>query len=387
MFSEGLIKKCIINDIITKDRNVSKPLNLPKSFLSTSDPEIGAQLFKQDEPHVLLLSFRTPELAKDYYMKFFEISEVNEPVLHQTILLCTTSEVKEAVQLATKDIIDDYLTFNPIHDPYRLYLCIRHALERRAEKIKFETLKKELSERQTQLKAAENFTHEMRHKNTELQEESIQSREKLVQGVEGKLSQFEQKMSDRQFSDAVEVIDQKKLSQHFSRLKNEELQSDFETFDKDLNHSHDRLLGELNEYIQQFERRSDRYTRPKISILIIDDDPKSIKLLSAMLEPEGHRVHSATDIKHAIILGVRRRPDLILMDVMMPEINGIELTRRFKRHPKLKEIPIVMVTAHPSTKVIELSAKMGASDLIAKPVRRSVLLEKIEQVFDKGKPQ
>ena len=65
------------------------------------------------------------------------------------------------------------------------------------------------------------------------------------------------------------------------------------------------------------------------------------------------------------------------MDVMMPHVNGLELTRRFKTHPRLKDVPIVMVTGNSSKKVIELSKKMGAADFIVKPVRRQVLLEKI----------
>ena len=122
------------------------------------------------------------------------------------------------------------------------------------------------------------------------------------------------------------------------------------------------------------------------SILIIDDDPRCIRLLKAILEPEGYIVISADNAEQAIALALKASPDVILMDMMMPDVNGVKLTRQFKANSKLKEIPIVIVTAYPLQKIVELTAEAGASDLIAKPVRRQVLLEKVRQLCRQDSP-
>ena len=347
------------------------------SLKSPANLETGRRVFKENKPHLLLLSFRTLELAKSYYLSLLGDKELHEIVLHQTILLCPPEEAKKAATLAIESQIDDYFIFDPISDPHRLRLCVHHALNRRV-------VRTELSESQANLKTVLDFIRKMFNLGTELQAKSAESYARLFQGIAEKLDHFAQKMAGQELSDTVQVINHTKLSQHFHRLKNDEFKPEFKTSGEHLGDLHKRLVDELNEYIEQFQRQIQKDRKSSCSFLIIDRHPGSIKLLKMILESEGHHVNAATDVKHAVVLALKRRPHLILMEALMPEINGIELTRRFKQHPTLKDIPIVIVTTHPSTEVAELSVKVGASNIIAKPVRRQVLLEKIEQVLHGG---
>ncbi|MFQ5857720.1 MAG: response regulator [Anaerolineae bacterium] len=117
------------------------------------------------------------------------------------------------------------------------------------------------------------------------------------------------------------------------------------------------------------------------SILIVEDDSESMALLTAILKPEGYTVYQAGNGEQAMIRASIKRPDLILMDIMMPGVDGLELARRFKAHPEFKDIPIVMVSSYPTKGIVLRSLKVGASDFIVKPIRRQVVLEKLQRVL------
>jgi len=103
-------------------------------------------------------------------------------------------------------------------------------------------------------------------------------------------------------------------------------------------------------------------------ILIVDDHEDNVELLRARLEARGYRTLSASDGEAAIAAATEHRPDLILLDVMMPKVDGMEAARRIKGNPDLPFIPIIMQTALDSTadKVEGLDA--GADDYITKPI-------------------
>jgi PAS domain S-box-containing protein len=114
--------------------------------------------------------------------------------------------------------------------------------------------------------------------------------------------------------------------------------------------------------------RLDDLERPRI--LLVDDEPKNLRLLEAMLAPDGFLLETASSGEGALALVARQAPDLILLDVMMPGMDGYEVTRRLKEDQATKGIPVIMVTAieDRGAKLRGLSA--GAEDFLSKPVDR-----------------
>ena len=104
------------------------------------------------------------------------------------------------------------------------------------------------------------------------------------------------------------------------------------------------FLEEITKYLKtkQPERRINYY---KKKILIVDNEPLNVKLLEAKLPPDEYNVIKAFSGSEAIIKVSESPPDLILLDIMMPEIDGFEVARRLKKNPETKHIPIIMVTA------------------------------------------
>jgi diguanylate cyclase (GGDEF)-like protein len=103
-------------------------------------------------------------------------------------------------------------------------------------------------------------------------------------------------------------------------------------------------------------------------ILVVDDHEDNIELLRARLEARGYRVESASDGQQALDRVFADPPDLVLLDRMMPRVDGIEVTRRIKADPSLGFVPVMMQTALDSTEEMVRGLDAGADDYIAKPI-------------------
>lgn len=114
------------------------------------------------------------------------------------------------------------------------------------------------------------------------------------------------------------------------------------------------------------------------SILIVDDKPENLDVLSEMLRQCGHKVRPATKGKLALRAAKKQTPDLILLDVRMPEMDGYEVCRRLKADPSLKNIPVIFVSAltQPLDKVTAL--KSGGVDYISKPFQVEEVVARVE---------
>ncbi|MFI3122817.1 MAG: diguanylate cyclase [Methylococcales bacterium] len=102
-------------------------------------------------------------------------------------------------------------------------------------------------------------------------------------------------------------------------------------------------------------------------LLIVDDDPNNIRLLASIFDDEHHEILFATNGSQAIQIALKEQPDLILLDVMMPEIDGYEVCRFLKEDLLTKSIPIIFVTSHSDTKEEIIGLEAGAADYISKP--------------------
>ena len=113
-------------------------------------------------------------------------------------------------------------------------------------------------------------------------------------------------------------------------------------------------------------------------LLVVDDVQTNVLLLKALLGREGYTILVASDGFQALELAARERPDLILLDVMMPGMDGFEVSTRLKNDEELKHIPIIFLTALDDTESIVKGFKLGASDFVSKPFRKEELMVRIK---------
>jgi len=106
-------------------------------------------------------------------------------------------------------------------------------------------------------------------------------------------------------------------------------------------------------------------------ILVVDDNEVNVELLVAMLASEHYVVSTATDGFEALAKIEAEKPDIVLLDVMMPELDGFEVCRRIKTDPTMADIPVIMVTALSDVDDLVRGFEAGADDFVTKPFGRS----------------
>jgi len=114
------------------------------------------------------------------------------------------------------------------------------------------------------------------------------------------------------------------------------------------------------------------------TVLVVEDDPSAVRLLRAYLEPEGYTVRVAADGEHGLEDARAEPPTAILLDVLLPGIDGWEVLRRLKADPVLRDIPVVIVTVVDEK---DVGLALGAVDYIVKPIDRDALLASLDRTL------
>jgi two-component system cell cycle response regulator DivK len=120
------------------------------------------------------------------------------------------------------------------------------------------------------------------------------------------------------------------------------------------------------------------------TILVVEDNELSRDALSRRLERRGYRVLLAVDGEQAVSIGRAELPDLILMDLGLPRVDGWEATRRLKADAATQRIPIIVLSAHAMTNDRDKALQAGGDDFDTKPVRFQQLLNKIAALLERG---
>lgn len=115
-------------------------------------------------------------------------------------------------------------------------------------------------------------------------------------------------------------------------------------------------------------------------VLMIDDEPSTLEALIALLEAEGYRLEYATSGVDGLKMAIDLQPDVILLDVMMPGVDGLEVCRRLRAKPEIAEVPIVMVTALDDQASRLQGIEAGADDFITKPYNKSELRARVRTI-------
>ena len=120
-------------------------------------------------------------------------------------------------------------------------------------------------------------------------------------------------------------------------------------------------------------------------ILVVDDNPDNLELVRIVLECAGDQVRTAEDAREAMEALGTWRPDLILVDIQLPEVDGLELTRRLRANPAWRDISIVALTAYAMTKDEENARAAGCDGYITKPIDTRTFVSIVHSHLQRGK--
>ena len=117
-------------------------------------------------------------------------------------------------------------------------------------------------------------------------------------------------------------------------------------------------------------------------VLIVDDEPDIVNIIQCHLESCKCEVITATNGVEGLEKAAKEKPDLILLDINMPTMNGLQMLERLKKHPELKDIPVIMSTVICEPQDIAVASSYGIADYITKPFELSELAGKITKVLN-----
>lgn len=121
-----------------------------------------------------------------------------------------------------------------------------------------------------------------------------------------------------------------------------------------------------------------------MKVLIIEDDPINLKLAHMVLESKGYDVTDAESAEGAIEIIKDDKPQLILIDLKLSTIDGLQLTRKLRKDPDTKDIPIIAITAYSDNWTREDALEAGCDAYIIKPINTRTLLQQVVDVVSKG---
>ena len=121
-------------------------------------------------------------------------------------------------------------------------------------------------------------------------------------------------------------------------------------------------------------------------VLVVEDNPLSLELLTELLEGEGHQVIAAITGAEALVIARAERPDLVLMDIQLPGIDGLTVTRALRAGPETREIPIVGISAYALPDDTERALRAGCIDYLPKPLDMGRFLDLVATLLSEDHP-
>ncbi len=120
------------------------------------------------------------------------------------------------------------------------------------------------------------------------------------------------------------------------------------------------------------------------TILVVDDEPEIVRLVRSYLEQDGYRVVTAYNGQEALYAARHEKPDLVVLDILMPKMDGLEFTRRVRRE---QDVPIIMLTARADETDRIVGLEMGADDYVTKPFSPREVVARVRAVLRRAQPE
>lgn len=123
----------------------------------------------------------------------------------------------------------------------------------------------------------------------------------------------------------------------------------------------------------------------KPKIVLIEDEEDIASLIKLQAELNGYKIHVENDGLNGFIAVQREKPDIIILDIMLPGLNGLDVCRKIKGSPELKDTPVIIISAKSEELDVVLGLELGADDYVAKPFSPKVLFSRVKAVLRRGK--
>lgn len=355
-----------------------------ENVVVSTNPEHAIEDFEKHRPEVLILAFNSLEKAERYYLGLYRLSSLIHALPHRTLILCNTGDLRRVYELCRKEYFDDYILFWPMtYDAPRLLMAVHHALRIMASAAmpggsEIAAQARRLADLEAQLERYAAHGGQQ----VEVASRSLRQAE---QDIGAALDRFSDKLSDGSHPGLVEVKDRVGLQREINRLKAEEIEKRFQTVAaavQPVRQWAGALKDDLAPQLESARALQSLAERFQPVVLVVEDDEFQHQILKQILADMNLDLVFVTSGTEALATLRKRRPDLILMDVGLPDIDGVETTRRLKSVEQFANIPVVMITGSSKKAVVVESLKAGASGFAVKPFDKDVLRAKVRSFLN-----
>lgn len=358
-------------------------------FMST-DPDKLPGDFVRHRPSVLILAFDSMEKSERYYLGLYRLCETVHQYPHRTVILCNKDEVRRAYELCRKDYFDDYILFWPMtYDMSRLAMTVHHALHELAVLNADGASAAEFAAQIRRLEKLEKILTEQIGQGGQHIEAISRAIEQSGQEIGTAMDGFSHRLISGAFPDLIEVKNADGLKQEISRFKREEIQQNISAATGSIQPMKQwakELRLECEPLMESSHVLNTMAGRIRPTVLVVDDNEPQRKIIGQLLKSDNFRLVYANDGFEALNILRKTQPDLILMDMMMPNMNGLETTRRLKAIPKFYKTPVIMITGKSEGKIVADSLNAGAVDFVVKPFDHATLMSKIDHALNTEAP-
>jgi CheY-like chemotaxis protein len=351
-------------------------------------PESAVSDFEANRPQVLVLAFEELEKAEAYYLGLYRHSRLIHEEPHRTIVLCQKDDVKRVFELCRTEHFDDYILFWPMsYDGYRVPMAVYGALRHLAAVQRAARYPAGVVDSARRLGSIGEFIDGRLAAGAQHIETIRAAADQIGRGVESALDQLPARLQAGGAGDPSSV---EAMRGEIHRIRRESVGPGLQALSDAVTPA-SRWMAQLHQdatpYVQAAQSMQAVAQQKAHRLLVVDDDPFQRKLLAKYLGSEPYEIAFAADSSEAFALAMAEPPDLILMDVMLPDVDGVEATRRLRAFPALAKVPVVMLTGKSGRETVVESRRAGASDFLVKPIDRSVLIAKIRDILAAAEPK
>ncbi len=351
----------------------------------STDPDRSVEDFERRKPEALVLAFNTLEKTERYYLGLYRRGTAVHALPHRTVILCNKDDVRRVYELCKKEYFDDYILFWPMtHDATRLAMTVHHALRQMAAARSAPANTAELAAQARRIAELEARLEQYAARGRERVDEASRSPRAAGQHIGAALDQFGHRLAAGELRNLVELRDRGGFESEFGRFKAQQIEphlraaTDAVAPVRQWADGFREALAPQIESARSLKALADQH-RPLV--LMVDDDEFQHRLLAQALADTGFDLSFATSGAEALGVLRKRRPDLVLMDIELPDISGVEVTRRMKAVVQFARIPVVMITGHSAKDLVVDSLTAGAADFVVKPFDRATLLARLRKLL------
>ncbi|MFC6674148.1 response regulator [Marinobacterium aestuariivivens] len=342
----------------------------------STDPDKAIEDFEAHCPAVLVLAFTSLAKAQAYYLGLYRLSTQVHTMAHRTVILCSKGELEQVFALCKKGYYASYVLFWPLgYDSTRLAMEVHHALEQMSTGEEGGPTPAEFAAQARRIAGLEAMLEKNMAQGNEHIDLASRSFDQAGENITVALNGFAQRLTMDRSAGETETWDRTTYEAVIDRLAKDLEQLKQEKIDQSLD-SAKASIQPMRQWAEQFKQELEPQLESvraiqKLSeavrplVLVVDDDEFQQKLLGQILVEAGVELMFAASSNEALALLHRRRPDLVLMDVGLPDLNGIETTRRMKSVDRFASIPVVMITGHHGQKEVVIQSRRPAPPILS----------------------